>query len=127
LCFVLFYFVKHKREDNAEDENLINQKSHVKSSADNLTHEFDEFIREMFESNVKFGIYLPPNNKSVFDYFLDVITGNFTNWTQIIPNLESLIRQNNANMIQTVDTVRFTFLSALLLMGKHSILLTGKY
>jgi len=50
-----------KREDNAEDDNIINQKSHVKSNLDNLTQEFDEFMREMFESNLKFGIYLPPN------------------------------------------------------------------
>jgi hypothetical protein len=61
-----------KREDNAEDDNIINQKSHVKSNFDSLTVEFSEMVHELFESNVKYGLYLPPNNKPVFDYFLDV-------------------------------------------------------
>lgn len=116
-----------KREDNAEDDNIINQKSHVKSNLDNLTQEFDEFVREMFESNVKFGIYLPPNTKPVFDYFLDVTSGNFIEWNRLVPNAEALIKTTGKsdNIIETVDSIRFTFLSTLMLQGNNSVLITG--
>jgi hypothetical protein len=116
-----------KREDNAEDDNIINQKSHVKSNLDNLTQEFDEFIREMFESNVKFGIYLPPNLKPIFDYFLDVTSGNFIEWNRLVPNAEALIKTTGKsdNMIETIDSIRFTFLSTLMLQGNNSVLITG--
>ena len=93
---------------------------------DSLTHEFDEMVRELFESNVKFGIYLPPAAKPVFDYFLDVTSGNFIEWSHLVPNPDILIRQNKIeSLIDTVDSVRFTFLSTLLLMGRNSVLLTG--
>lgn len=93
---------------------------------DSLTHEFDESVREIFEANVKYGIYLPPNSKPVFDYFLDVTTGNFFEWNNLLPSIDSLIRQTKSDeIIETVDSIRFTFLSSLLLMGKHSVLITG--
>lgn len=121
-----------KREDNAEDDNIINQKSHVKSNFDSLTHEFDEMLRELFEKNIKYGIYMPPNSKPVFDFFLDVTSGNFIEWNSLVQNVDSLIRQTSNsrsvstdNTIDTIDSIRFTFLSALLLMGKKSVIITG--
>jgi hypothetical protein len=83
-------------------------------------------VRELFETNVKYSIYLPPNQKPVFDYFLDVITGNFIEWTRLIPNSEILIKQNKSDdIITTIDSVRFSFLSTLLLQGKHMVLISG--
>ena len=116
-----------KREDNAEDDNIINQKSHVKSNLDNLTQEFDEFVRETFEANVKYGIYLPPNLKPAFDYFLDVTSGNFIEWNRLVPNAEALIKTTGKsdNIIETVDSIRFTFLSTLMVQGNNSVLITG--
>lgn len=114
-----------KREDNADDENIINQKSHVKTNLENLTMEFDEFMREMFETNVKYSIYMPPNAKSVFDYFIDVTTGNYVEWDQLLPSNEKLIRQSNEFMIPTIDSLRFSFLATLLLQTKNSVLITG--
>jgi dynein heavy chain len=120
-----------KREDNAEDDNIINQKSHVKTNTDTLTQEFDEFVRELFESNVKYGIYLPPGDKAVFDYFLDPTTANFIEWSRILPNIENQIRQhqnvpyNEDSIISTVDSIRFSFLSTLILSTRSCVLITG--
>jgi len=115
-----------KREDNAEDDNVINQKSHVKTNMDSLTNEFDEFVHEIFGSNIKYSIYCPPTSKPVFDYFLDVATGNFVEWTQLLPNIESLIRKRTTEGItETIDSVRYSFLASLLLMNKKSVLITG--
>ena len=111
----------------AEDDNIINQKSHFKSNLDSLTREFDELVRETFESNVKYGIYLPPASKSVFDFFLDAITGNFVEWNHLLPHSEFLIKQSRIDdLIPTVDSVRFAFLSSLLLSGKHPVLISGQ-
>lgn len=100
-----------------------------------MTHEFDEMVRELFEKNVKFGIYLPPNAKPVFDYFLDVTSGNFIEWNALVLSVDALIRQqqqsNNesdrlsSSMIDTVDSIRFTFLTALLLMNRNPVIVTG--
>lgn len=94
-------------------------------------------VRELFEKNVKFGIYLPPNAKPVFDYFLDVTSGNFVEWSALVLSVEALIRQASAessstrslvnSMIETVDSVRFTFLTALLLMNRNPVIITGNY
>jgi dynein heavy chain len=93
---------------------------------DNLTTEFDEFTRDLFDKNVKFGIYLPPNNKSVFEYFLDVTSGNFVEWNQLLTSIEKLIRQGKSDdIIPTIDSIRFSFLATLLLNDKHSVLVTG--
>ena len=83
-------------------------------------------FRELFETNVKFSIYLPPNTKPVFDYFLDVITGNFVEWVRLVPTSDALIKQSKSDdIIPTVDSVRFSFLSTLLLIGKNTVLISG--
>ena len=98
----------------------------MKTNLDNLTTEFDELTRELFDKNIKYGIYLPPNNKSVFEYFLDVTTGNFVEWNQLLVNIDKLIRQNKSDeIIPTIDSIRFSFLATLLMHGKHSVLITG--
>ena len=63
----------------AEDDNIINQKSHFKSNLDSLTREFDELVRETFESNVKYGI-------------LEAITDNCIAWNHLLQHSEFLIK-----------------------------------
>ena len=93
---------------------------------DSLTNDFDEFIHEVFGSNIKYSIYCTPNAKSVFDYFIDVTTGNFVEWNMLLPNMDLLIRQTKSDEItETIDSVRYTFLVTLLLMGRKSVLITG--
>lgn len=42
--------------------------------------------------------------------------------------METLIRKSRSdNLIDTIDSVRFTFIATLLMMGKKSVLITGKY
>lgn len=115
-----------KREDNAEDDNIVNQKSHVKSSTDTITVEFDEFVRELFEKNVKYSIFLPPNSKPVFEYFVDIDSGNFSEWSSLISSAETLIRKGKKHdIVETVDLIRYSFLSTLILSTKHQVLITG--
>ena len=93
-----------------------------------MTHDFDEFVRETFEANIKYGIYLPPNGKPVFDFFIDVTTGAFLEWTVMIPSVESLIKKQRRpgdDIIETIDSVRFSFLTSLILSGRHPVLITG--
>lgn len=91
-----------------------------------MTEEFDDFVRELFDSNVKFSIYLPPHTKPVFDYFIDIDTGNFTEWNLLVPTADSLIRkEKHIEIVETIDLVRYSFLSSLILMTKHPVLLTG--
>ena len=83
-------------------------------------------MREIFDINVKYSIYLPPSGKPVFDYFLDVTSGNFIEWSQLLPSVDKLIRQNREDeMIPTIDSLRFGFISTLLLQSKHPVLITG--
>jgi dynein heavy chain len=93
---------------------------------DSLTNDFDEYVHEIFGSNIKYSIYCPPTSKPVFDYFLDVTTGNFVEWNMLLPSMDSLIRKTKSDEItETIDSVRYTFLATLLLMSRKSILITG--
>ena len=87
-----------------------------------------------------------PSNKSVYSYFLDLDSGNFIAWDSLIPTSTSLIEKGavitigdslmgggaskqtggDGEIVPTVDTVRYSFLAALLLLNKNPVLITGK-
>ena len=95
------------------------------------------------------GVRLPAGNKTVFSYFIDMETGNFVAWDVLVPSTKSLIEKGavitigesmglgaaqhqkgqgrEAELVPTVDNVRFSFLTGLLLLNKHPVLLTGKF
>lgn len=93
------------------------------------------------------GVRLPTGNKSIFSYFIDMETGNFVGWDVLVPSTKSLIEKGavitigesmgmatqhqkgqgrEAEIVPTVDIVRFSFLAGLLLLNKHPVLLTGQ-
>ena len=93
------------------------------------------------------GVRLPAGNKSIFSYFIDMETGNFVPWDVLVPSTKSLIEKGavitigesmgvathhqkgqgrEAEIVPTVDFVRFSFLTSLLLLDKHPVLLTGE-
>lgn len=90
---------------------------------------------------------LPAGNKNIFSYFIDMETSNFVLWDVLVPSTKSLIEKgavitigetmglamqhqkgqdHEAKIVPTVDIVRFSFLTGLLVLKKHPVLLTGK-
>ncbi|KAM4694195.1 dynein axonemal heavy chain 14 [Discoglossus pictus] len=136
-----------KREDEQGD-TLIGLRARDESLA-NLTYDFNSFVYEMFEGDHTTGIQMPLGEKSIFSYFVDLQTGNFVPWEHLIPSTDSLIQKdtlllsqfNASNMnkpstsegdtahlqeyIDTVDSVRYSFLTSLLLLNNQPILITG--
>lgn len=73
-------------------------------------------------------------------------SGNFVPWDALVPTTKSLIekgavitigetmgvsgdhrkKREETDITQTVDIVRFSFLTGLLLLNKHPVLITGK-
>ena len=69
--------------------------------------------------------YLDPNPKwpclPRIRNFLDV-TMTWREWNMLLPNMDLLIRQTKSDEItETIDSVRYTFLATLLLMGRKSV------
>jgi dynein heavy chain len=55
-----------------------------------------------------------------------VTTGNFVEWNHLVMGIDRLIRQGKSDdIIPTIDSVRFSFLTTLLMNNKNSILITG--
>ena len=91
----------------------------------------------------------PLSCRSVYSCFVDLETGTFVSCDTLVPSTQSLISKDAnvlfgemfgmssvkdkmtvmeelvTDLIPTVDTVRFSFLCALLLANKHPVLLTG--
>lgn len=88
---------------------------------------------------------MPTGNKAIYAYFIDMESGNFVAWDVLVPKTKSLIekgavitigetmgvsgghkkKREEAEITPTVDLIRFSFLSGLLLLHKHPVLLTG--
>lgn len=94
------------------------------------------------------GVRLPSGNNSIYSYFIDMETGNFASWDVLVPSTKSLIEKGavislgqhmgfgmtqdrkgasngEADIVPTVDILRFSFLTSLLLLNRHQVLLTG--
>ncbi|XP_069464806.1 dynein axonemal heavy chain 14 [Ambystoma mexicanum] len=134
------------REDEHEGDLLIGLKAKDEALL-NVTYDFNTFVHEIFEGDRTLGIQMPTGDKSIYDYFVDLQTGNFVPWEDLVPSTQSLIekgctsfsdslmsRKNSdhqkqlasiQSLIPTIDTVRYTFLASLLLTNKHPVLITG--
>ena len=92
---------------------------------------------------------LPTSSRSIYSYFVDMDSGNFLTWEALVPTTQSLIEKGSVitigetmgvssdgggvhkgrvdgDIVTTVDTVRYSFLTGLLLVNKNPVLLTGK-
>ncbi|KAM9316864.1 dynein axonemal heavy chain 14 [Gastrophryne carolinensis] len=128
------------REDEQEGDSLIGLKARDESLA-NITYDFSSFVHDLFEGEQARGVQMPLGESSIFSYFVDLQTGNFVPWDSLVPSTESLIqketllfselnpsgaRESSVPLfISTIDSVRYSFLSSLLLLAKHPVLLTG--
>ncbi|OCT79469.1 dynein heavy chain 14, axonemal [Xenopus laevis] len=136
-----------KREDEHEGDALIGIKVRDETLV-NLTNDFSNFVHDMFEGDQRFGIQMPLGQDSVFSYFVDLQTGNFVPWHYLVPSTDSLIQRGSLlhadfslsdtlkasdsgggalhEFIPTVDSVRYSFLTSLLLLHKQPVLITGE-
>ncbi|XP_052105827.1 dynein axonemal heavy chain 6-like isoform X2 [Mytilus californianus] len=135
----------HRQEDVDEDDN-VNRRGQDKVEKDiNICNEFDNFMRELFEVEPPLGVRLPTGNRSIYGYFIDMESGNFVPWDTLVPTTRWLIergaiitigetmgvssgqkkKREEQEITPTVDIVRFSFLSGLLLLNRRAVLLTG--
>jgi dynein heavy chain len=115
---------------------------------------FDVFVHELFSCDPPIGVKFPPSPHTMFSYYVDVDTGNFVRWQELLPSPSSLVEQSllakdcgsqvhwlkqtslfhyspscetNRVMpfVPTVDMVRFSFLINLLVLQNQHVLITG--
>ncbi|CAH2255707.1 dynein heavy chain 14, axonemal [Pelobates cultripes] len=124
-----------QREDEQEGDSLIGLKARDESLV-NVTYDFSSFVHDLFEGENHYGIQMPLGEKSMFSYFVDLQTGNFVPWSNLIPSTESLIRKgtlsfsdskgvSRQHFISTVDSIKYSFLASLLLVSNQPLLITG--
>lgn len=81
---------------------------------------------ELFNANINYSVYVPPEAHMIFDYMVDLNTFTYHEWDTLVPKTEQLIKSESLQaVIPTVDIVRYSFLMAALLMHKKPVLLTG--
>uniref|UniRef100_A0A8I6AN36 Dynein axonemal heavy chain 14 n=1 Tax=Rattus norvegicus TaxID=10116 RepID=A0A8I6AN36_RAT len=137
-----------KREDQHEEDLLFRSDFEHDSPAE-VTYNFDNFAREVFEddSDKGIGIRLPGSEQSIFGYFVDLQQCEFMPWSDLVPNAQTLIQKGTSvltdfqrsgenvlrmkeygeyvNYTATRDTVCLSFLMSLLLRNSCPVLLTG--
>ncbi|XP_062595107.1 dynein axonemal heavy chain 14-like, partial [Saccostrea cucullata] len=135
-----------KLQEDADDYDMIRRGQDKGERDANICNECDNFMHELFEVEPPLGIRLPTGNKVIYAYFIDMESGNFVSWDVLVPNTKSLIekgavitigetmgvsgghkkKREEAEITPTVDHIQFSFLSGLLLLHKHPVLLTGE-
>ena len=92
------------------------------------------------------GVTLPSSSQTIYSYFVDLESGKFLSWDLLVPKTQSLIEKssvlnlkqaiksgemsytvNELDLVPTVDTIRYMFLSTLLVNKKKPVLILGKY
>ncbi|XP_076809994.1 dynein axonemal heavy chain 6-like [Clavelina lepadiformis] len=138
------------REDDQEDDSLISSTVIGRDETlINMSYDFDHFVHDIFEKDTPYSVTFPSGSKSIFSYFIDLQSGRFVPWDDLVPSTRTLIERgltytlvgnnramisdhrksaatdNTTTMVPTTDTIRYSFLSALLLTNRHPVLLTG--
>lgn len=138
-------------EETATDIDSLSQGSQSNArDTRNARISFDNFVRDLFESNHSLEVYLPKGNTSLYNYFIDLEKGQFTVWENLVPSTEALIEKYIANqiaisdtinviddpmpnideietrsLIPTLDSVQYSFIISLLALNNKPVLLTG--
>jgi dynein heavy chain len=86
--------------------------------------EFDSFLRgELSDLNINIGL---PSSGSVYDYFVDTETKEFTKWDSIVPGFEFDMEQSYFEMfVPSVDTVRYSYVTEQLFSANKPVFMTG--
>uniref|UniRef100_A0A8C3TFB6 Dynein axonemal heavy chain 14 n=1 Tax=Chelydra serpentina TaxID=8475 RepID=A0A8C3TFB6_CHESE len=78
-----------RRETDYEEESLIGINTQDESLV-NVTRGFSNFVLSI--SNFT-GIQFPAGDRVIFEYFVDLQTGDFAPWTDLVPTTQFLIQQ----------------------------------
>ena len=134
------------KEDDDEEDRFS-----ASNASATIQEKFDVFVRDLFEVDQSLGVQLPPGNDHVFSYYVDMETGQFSQWESLVPACRALIAKAVSNqfaisdthnalddppplqaevevdrsLVPTVDTVRYAFLISLMTLNRQSVLLTG--
>ena len=113
---------------------------------------FDTLLRDLFDVDSPIGVRFPPGNESIANYYIDMESGQFALWSNLVPSTRALIAKAVSNqfaisdtlntlddppplkhqpeidrsLVPTVDTVRYAFLVALMALNGQPVLLTGE-
>ncbi|XP_069582586.1 dynein axonemal heavy chain 14 [Ranitomeya imitator] len=125
------------REDENEGDSLIGLRARDETLV-KIAYDFNNLVHDLFEGEQTKGVQFPLGENSVFSYFVDLQTGNFVSWESLVPSTESVIQKelllsdplNDVGgavrgFTSTVDSVRYSFLTSLLLLHNQPVLLTG--
>nr|XP_018672447.1 dynein heavy chain 6, axonemal-like [Ciona intestinalis] len=138
------------REDDQEEDTLISSTVIGRDETlINMSYDFDQLVHDIFEKENQLGVTFPSGSRSIFSYFVDLQSGRFVPWDELVPATRTLIERgltytlvgnnralvsdqrksaaadSNAALVPTNDTIRYSFLSAILLLNKFPVLLTG--
>uniref|UniRef100_A0A1I8G1P7 Dynein heavy chain n=1 Tax=Macrostomum lignano TaxID=282301 RepID=A0A1I8G1P7_9PLAT len=119
-----------------------------KRPMEDVADEFDNLVHELFDTEPPLGVRLPSASRNIFGYFVDLESGNFLPWESLVPSSSSLVeratsvlggsggvgssggavsrRSTQPELVATVDTIRYSFLTALLLVSRSPVLLVGE-
>eukprot|EP00118_Oscarella_pearsei_P016795 m.162667 g.162667 ORF g.162667 m.162667 type:complete len:4507 (+) comp38847_c0_seq1:65-13585(+) len=112
---------------------------------------FDAFLHKVFECDPPLGVRLPPSPQTMFAFYVDLGSGNFKKWEDLVPTTVAIIDDSSATaktgrplallkrkspltftyqkdeigVVPTVDTLRYSFLINLLMMNNRPLLFTG--
>ncbi len=140
-----------RRTEDA-DQDTFASRGHQRNTerAVDVGEEFDTFVHDLFDVEPPTGVLLPTSNRLIYAYFVDLESGGFMLWDVLLPSTNSLMERgggfsmsdafgggggggktNNQRsiteeLIPTVDTVRYSFLTTLYASCGAPVLLTGK-
>ncbi|XP_071833092.1 dynein axonemal heavy chain 6-like isoform X4 [Apostichopus japonicus] len=133
--------------ENEDGEGTNKKKGEVVDI--NISYEFDGFVHDMFDTEPPLGVRLPSGSRTIFQYFVSPESGKFVPWEELVPSTKSLIEKGvthvslgeqmglttqmskdvsleDSELVPTVDSVRYSFLTSLLAVHKHPVLITGE-
>uniref|UniRef100_H2YVQ2 AAA+ ATPase domain-containing protein n=1 Tax=Ciona savignyi TaxID=51511 RepID=H2YVQ2_CIOSA len=92
------------------------------------SYDFDQLVHDIFEKDTGIGVTFPSGSRSIFSYFVDLqVSGRFVPWDELVPATRTLIERGLTYTLvgNNRALIRYSFLSALLLLNKFPVLLTG--
>uniref|UniRef100_H2YVQ6 AAA+ ATPase domain-containing protein n=1 Tax=Ciona savignyi TaxID=51511 RepID=H2YVQ6_CIOSA len=91
------------------------------------SYDFDQLVHDIFEKDTGIGVTFPSGSRSIFSYFVDLQSGRFVPWDELVPATRTLIERGLTYTLvgNNRALIRYSFLSALLLLNKFPVLLTG--
>uniref|UniRef100_A0A8D2LM47 Dynein axonemal heavy chain 14 n=1 Tax=Varanus komodoensis TaxID=61221 RepID=A0A8D2LM47_VARKO len=96
-----------RREEEHEGETLIG----INTSQDDLakvTRDFNYLVHDTFERKPPANIQIPTGDKTIFDYFVDMQSGEFAPWAHLVPTTQFLI-QKGKNIYHKPILLHFYF------------------